>query len=755
MVRRRLTFAPLAGLAIALAAASGCTRLADQVDASAPPPATASASASSPATVAASASPPAPAGAWAEAVRVGRWKDAAAAIDALDEASRSAPELRYVRARAALALGDHARAARLLDGLDRALPELSEDIAFHRAEAWIHAGPVEDAARYFGSRTNVDSLVKAACAWEKAGRAREARDAADRAVRAAARSTGPAAVEARSVRARIARAAGDRATAAADLKFVTRNDPGRAEAEGLDDEITRLDPNQAATASEHIDRAHRLARDGNSHAAMEAMQRAATAPGRPSPGALAFAKAMSLYLDRAHYAEAAEAFEQVPKLDRKLAPEAGYYAAKALARADQNPRAAVRYAQVARSFPRTKWGERAAYQSARLHMLEASWSDATRAYGSYLAAYPKGESLETARYELAVATLLAGKHERARKLLGELANRTREPLAKASLRHLEAVAALQSGDRAAALASWTANIRDLPLSWPALVAAARLAAAGHPAPPPLSAPPAAAPEPADFKLPPPAALLQRLGLDDEAEDWLREHEAEVSRTWGPRSGEAMCSLFGQLAPGYRRHQQSLRAVPAALLSAAPSPASRWAWECRYPRPYSRLVQELQSRDSLPSGLVYAIMRQESSFRPEARSPVGALGLMQLMPTTARKIAEETSTPYDPALLRNPADNLDLSARYLARLLRDLDGHLPLVVAAYNAGPKAVGRWLERAGELPLDLWVARIPFGETRRYVAHVMGNLARYRYMEQGEPGLPTIDLTLPKGIEVPADAY
>jgi len=759
MADRRVTRALCASALLASAGllAGACARPPDQLDVSTPLSAAAASAPSIalPPDAAADAPASLPPSAWAEAVRVGRWKDVARLIDALDGAEQSTPELRYVRARAALALGDHATAARLLDGLEKPMPALADDIAFHRAEAWIHTGPAEEAARYFDAQTGVSSLVKAARAWEKAARPREARLAADRAVHAAGRKTDAAAVEAHAVRARIAEAAGDRATATADLRFVSRHDPSRAESEGLDGDLTRLDPRQSTTASEHIDRAHRLAREGNSRAAMEAIDKAATAPGKPSPGALAYAKAMSLYLDRAHYSEAAEAFDQVSALDRKLAPEAGYYAAKAWARADQNPKAAARYSMVARSYPKTRWGDRAAYQAARLHMLEASWQEASRSFNAYLAAYPKGESAETARYELAVSTLLSGKHERARKLLGDLAGRIRDPLAAATLRHLEAIAAFECGDQEAAVARWNDNIRTLPLSWPALVGAARLAAAGRQVPAAIQPPAGSSSDPLAVPLPQTAALLQRLGLDDEAEEWIHSRESELSKPWGPRSGEALCSLYGQLAPAHRRYKLSQRVVSGQLLDFAPSSSTRWAWDCVFPRPYSAFVEDLHKRDAIPRGLLHSIMRQESAFFPEARSPVGALGLMQLMPGTARKIAEETGSSYDPNQLWTASENLDLSARYVARLLRELQGNIPLSVAAYNAGPKAVGRWLARAGDLSLDLWVARIPYGETRRYVWRVMGNLARYGYLERGEEGIPRLDLKLPADIKVADDSY
>jgi soluble lytic murein transglycosylase len=81
------------------------------------------------------------------------------------------------------------------------------------------------------------------------------------------------------------------------------------------------------------------------------------------------------------------------------------------------------------------------------------------------------------------------------------------------------------------------------------------------------------------------------------------------------------------------------------------------------------------------------------------------------------------------------------------------GNLPLALAAYNAGPAAVSRWLESGESLPLDIFVARIPYAETRGYVHHVLTNLQRYAYLA-GDP-LPELELEIKKGMRAPPDAY
>jgi soluble lytic murein transglycosylase len=140
------------------------------------------------------------------------------------------------------------------------------------------------------------------------------------------------------------------------------------------------------------------------------------------------------------------------------------------------------------------------------------------------------------------------------------------------------------------------------------------------------------------------------------------------------------------------------------------------------------------------------MRQESGFDPDVVSSARAVGLLQLLPETARAIAKETPDPDDDGTrLTSPPLNVALGARYLRDLLTHFHGVTPLAVAAYNAGPEAIDRWLSRRDKstpLELDLFVERIPYTETRTYVARVMGNLARYGYLRSGEAGVPTVRL-------------
>lgn len=140
--------------------------------------------------------------------------------------------------------------------------------------------------------------------------------------------------------------------------------------------------------------------------------------------------------------------------------------------------------------------------------------------------------------------------------------------------------------------------------------------------------------------------------------------------------------------------------------------------------------------SLPEqGLALAVACQESSMNTRAKSSAGARGVMQLMPRTARAVARKLRVKYSRRrLTREPAYNFRLGRAYLRQLLRSYRGSYVLTIAAYNAGPKAVNRWVRNIGdprEAKFDAvdWVEMIPYGHTRNYVQRVLANLQTYRH--------------------------
>ena len=132
-------------------------------------------------------------------------------------------------------------------------------------------------------------------------------------------------------------------------------------------------------------------------------------------------------------------------------------------------------------------------------------------------------------------------------------------------------------------------------------------------------------------------------------------------------------------------------------------------------------------------MVHAIARQESEFDPNRVSHAGARGLMQVMPATGREQAGKMGLSYNySAMISDPLYSIQLGDGYFDRMLRYYDGSYPLAVAAYNAGPGNVNKWLRangdpRRGNIAWVEWIERIPIYETKSYVQHVLENAVTY----------------------------
>lgn len=175
-------------------------------------------------------------------------------------------------------------------------------------------------------------------------------------------------------------------------------------------------------------------------------------------------------------------------------------------------------------------------------------------------------------------------------------------------------------------------------------------------------------------------------------------------------------------------------------------AERWQWphvaiftlaradywddlDLRFPRLHLPQVEQFARQHNLPPALVYGVIRRESALDVMAHSPVGAKGLMQLMPATAQQIAKTLGETWSSEhVLYDVATNLRYGTYYYRKMLDQFAGHYALATAAYNAGPQRVKRWLPREQHLPADIWIETIPFTETRNYVTSVLAYAMIYQ---------------------------
>jgi soluble lytic murein transglycosylase len=203
--------------------------------------------------------------------------------------------------------------------------------------------------------------------------------------------------------------------------------------------------------------------------------------------------------------------------------------------------------------------------------------------------------------------------------------------------------------------------------------------------------------------------------------------------------------------GVREWNYSLRGMgDRELLAAAQLACDREVWdrcintsertkaeidiEQRFPTPFRQEVSARAREIGLDPAYVYGLIRQESRFIMDARSGVGASGLMQLMPATARWTAKKIGLVYSPALITDRDTNLRLGTAYLKLVLDDFGGSQPLATAAYNAGPGRPRKWRDGPALEPA-VWAENIPFPETRDYVKKVLNNATLYAAV-LGAPG-------------------
>lgn len=150
---------------------------------------------------------------------------------------------------------------------------------------------------------------------------------------------------------------------------------------------------------------------------------------------------------------------------------------------------------------------------------------------------------------------------------------------------------------------------------------------------------------------------------------------------------------------------------------------------RFPLAFSPLMEKASKDARLDLTLSLAIARKESAFMPDARSSVGAIGLMQLMPYTAKYIARKEKLPFAGThSLKDPLTNLQLGTRYMKYLMDEHQGNAVLATASYNAGRHKVANWLPDNKQVPADIWIETVPYKETRSYIKNVLAYQQIYR---------------------------
>ncbi|HEV8357077.1 MAG TPA: lytic transglycosylase domain-containing protein [Gemmatimonadales bacterium] len=371
------------------------------------------------------------------------------------------------------------------------------------------------------------------------------------------------------------------------------------------------------------------------------------------------------------------------RYDTATAATAGFLAAELLVDGRNDAGARKAYLDVAKRFPRTGHGERAALQAALLALLGGNARTAAREFTA-LAERPAGYG------EAPAALYWAGR------------------------------ALLAAGESAAARARWRAVRERYPSSYYSVPASERLGAS-----PVVLSPPGRTPAPADSGIRAAldrGALLFGLGLRLEA-----RLEYDRAARVADASPEALLALANALA----ERGEDGRAFRLAARAAERSPSQDVALQrLLFPLPrQGSLVGEARQAGVDPL-LAAALIRQESAFDPAARSAADARGLMQVLPSLGASLARaEGLRDWDPALLYQPEINLHFGLTHLAQMLKRYP-RLEAALAAYNAGGRPAELWLGLRGADDPEVFIERVQYVETRDYVRRILRNLAVYRVL-------------------------
>jgi soluble lytic murein transglycosylase len=222
-----------------------------------------------------------------------------------------------------------------------------------------------------------------------------------------------------------------------------------------------------------------------------------------------------------------------------------------------------------------------------------------------------------------------------------------------------------------------------------------------------------------------ALELDKLGLHEEVGREIRSMNNSMSAEAAEVALWLACKNFAHDV-AYQLAQHTFKDI---LRNLPESRFDRFVWEQSYPKAYDPIVARANSKGDLDSKLVWSIMRNESNFRPHVVSPAGAVGLMQLMPTTAgivaKDLGEEKISVKD---LHKPGTNIAYGITYLEQLSKMFPENEVAVIASYNAGEQAVDRWLKNGSFNDIEEWIEEIPYSETNLYVKKVLNSYWDYQ---------------------------
>lgn len=512
-----------------------------------------------------------------------------------------------------------------------------------------------------------------------------------------------------------AEGAGDRFLAIRAYAMAWWSVPDVAEADAAYQRLRDLQPDQIPVppADARLQRAGRLVAAGEFAVAERELAEALHQPSTPEIAAEAWYR---LGILRLRTRGAVYAFQQSAGIPGQHRPRALFWLGRALASDDRDREALAVWRRLADEDPESAWAPRAMLSLAAITELHGNLPGAQQWLSRASRRYPDSAAADEARWRLGWLAFRQGRiRDAEQQFLNSATRFAATPRAAANLFWAAKARARRGADARALLIEVA---RRYPLTfygWRALELT------GGPEPALQSAP--AAVRLGDGRASLPYEELAALGFDEDA--------VEIVETYLDASADipvlqTAAWLWGRMEVYHRSVAAAERAIRPTLREG--TIADRELWMLAYPLAYWNDLRRVAEEEHIDPYLVLAVMREESRFNPRVVSLAGAVGLTQLLPSTASAVA---GTEMLPAQLMDAETNITIGTRYLAGLMRRYKGDTILALAAYNAGPGAARR-IARLPRADLDVFLERIPISETRAYVQHVLQSYRIYRWLYQ-----------------------
>ncbi len=430
----------------------------------------------------------------------------------------------------------------------------------------------------------------------------------------------------------------------------------------------------------------------------------------------------ALYRSR-HYKEAEQIFSRISSIESAstIAAEATYWLARCKDRNDQHDEAVSKFLQVADRWPKADESDNALLEAAYIRKSQKRWGEVRINIQRLLSSYPETTLKPLAWWEGGWSAYQSGDWQTASYYLRKLAeNNEYRDKALYWLSRSEAA----SGNRVDAESIYASLVREFPLSYYSLISRQeQKGEEGSPSFDPQNGLPRLGNETiGTLPLPPNFLRVKALiscGLNDEARKELAAFKGKSTDTAKLLGAARLYLEMDDFNGAYNL----VRREPTRLSLKE----GRQTLALQFQLPFFETANRYADAHGLPLPLVYAVIRAESSFSPVAVSPVGAVGLMQLMPATAAQIEGAGKEGNLTDRLTLPEKNISYGTKHMKDLILMYNADLISVIASYNAGAGAVNRWRRDFGTFPSAEFIEQIPYGETREYVKQVLASTAIY----------------------------